>query len=106
MNELMTDKISLDELVESLEQHEAERELESLRTGSPFDAGVVEGISNAIDQLDSARNGSDLQSVVKALTTTEQEADNDLYAKGVAAGANHVAGIVRDELASMPESDF
>lgn len=110
MSELMTDKFVLDELVESLEQHEAERTLESLRSGSPFDAGVVEGISNAIERLDSARTGADLQTIVQDLTSayqlTGQEDENDSYAQGIAAGVSHVAEIVREELANTPVRDF
>lgn len=106
MSGQVTDKASLEALVESLEQHEAERAFESLRSGNPFDAGIVEGISNAIDKLDSARTNFELQSVVKELTNVESEADNDLYAQGVAAGANHVAEIVLDELATAPDRDY
>ena len=110
MSELMTDKLILDGLVESLEQHEAERTLESLRSGSPFDAGVVEGISSAIERLDSARTGADLQAIVQDLSSVSQlalqEDDYDYYAKGIAAGVSHVAAIVRDELASTPERDY
>lgn len=110
MNKKMTDKLTLDELVENLERHEAERELESLRSGSPFDAGVVEGISNAIDRLDSARSSSDLNSVVQDLVSTvnglDQEEGDDAYAQGIVAGASHVAELVREELADTPEQDF
>ena len=106
MSERKMDKTSLNELVESLEQHEAERELESLRTGSSFDAGVVEGISNAIDQLDAARTGSDLQTFVAGLTSNMSDPEDDEYAKGVAAGLSHVAGVVRDELANLPDMEL
>jgi hypothetical protein len=110
MNKRMTDRTTLDDLVESLEQHEAERALESLRSGSQFDAGVVEGISNAIDKLDSARSSAELQTVFQSLTSVsgsvEQEDESDAYAKGIAAGASHVADVVREELESIPEYDF
>jgi hypothetical protein len=110
MNKRRADKTTLDDLVESLEQHEAERTLESLRSGSQFDAGVVEGISNAINKLDSARTSSELQTVVQDLTGISGafglEDETDAYAKGIAAGASHVAGVVREELAGIPEHDF
>ena len=106
MNEAITEKSTLDELVESLERHEAERTLESLRSGSPFDAGIVEGISGAIDQLDSARTSGDLQNVLQNLTSLsssiQQQTEDDAYAKGIAAGVSHVAGIVQEELESTP----
>ena len=110
MSELITDKVGLEELVESLEQHEAERTLESLRTGDPFDAGVVEGISNAIDKLDSARTSGELKNVVLDLVSAVDviglEEANDAYANGIAAGSSQVAELVREELADTPERDF
>jgi hypothetical protein len=110
MNKRRTDKTTLDDLVESLEQHEAERALESLRSGSQFDAGIVEGISTAIDKLDSARTSAELQTVVQDLTSVYGafglEDETDAYAKGIAAGTSHVAGVVREELESIPEHDF
>ncbi len=110
MNKRKTDKTTLDELVGNLQQHEAERTLEALRSGSQFDAGIVEGLSNAINKLDSARTGADLQTVVQDLTSvsgsSEDEDEADVYAQGVAAGSRHAATMVRDELESIPEYDY
>lgn len=109
MNKRKTDKTTLDALVESLQQHEAERTLEALRSGSQFDAGVVEGISNAIDQLGSAKTSADLQTVVQDLTSVSGSGPNDesdVYARGIAAGNSHVAEVLREELESIPEYDY
>lgn len=111
MSQLTADTDRLDELMESLEQEEAERTLHSLQTGDPFDAGVVEGISIGIDKLDAAKTGLQLGQVMQELLQTSHSFDDeyvsdDAYAKGIAAGANHVAGIVRDELSAMPDQDF
>lgn len=96
-------------IVQSLAEQEAERELEALRTGSPFDTGLVEGISNAIEQLDEMLEaetapGNKLEQVVRNLAQSsnivreDAYASNDEYVRGVAAGASHVIDVLQDEL--------
>ncbi|MDU4960226.1 MAG: hypothetical protein E6X17_06145 [Sporomusaceae bacterium] len=108
MSKRKTDQAVLGQMVETLEQYEAERTLASLKSGSQFDAGIVEGISTAIDKLDAAKSDVELQTVVQELSglagTAGQE--EDAYARGIAAAAGHVAGVVSEELAAMPETDF
>lgn len=109
MNKRREERAKLQNLVTSLEQYEAERALESFKSGSQFDAGIVEGISNAIDKLGFAGNGAEWQSIVQDLSgiagTVSQEDEADAYARGIAAGTSHVAGVIREELAGISEPD-
>lgn len=108
MGRQRTDKGTLDSLVHSLEQYESEQALESLRTGNPFAAGMVEGISNAIDKLGSARSGSQLQSVMQDLMNNSQVTDDDdtddAYANGIAAGFSRAAAVMQDGLGNLSDT--
>lgn len=97
------------EVVTALGNRAGEMHLEAVMSGQPFDAGLVEGMSHAVELIESELDSltgddSKLERIVSSLENAAQtgsqearEAD-DAFSRGVAAGAGHVAEVLQEEV--------
>ena len=102
-------KQKLIEVVAALENRAGEMHLEAVLSGQPFDAGVVEGMSHAVELIESeldslTRDGNKLERIVSSLENAAQAGNQeakeagDAFSQGVAAGASHVAEVLQEEV--------
>lgn len=99
----------LKDVVTALGNRAGEMHLEAVMSGQAFDAGLVEGMSHAVELIESEMDsltgeGSKLERIVSSLENAAQAGSQeareagDAFSRGVAAGAGHVAEVLQEEV--------